>query len=143
MIARVVERNPSCRVVLVAYADWKRARAPAPEEVCASACDLPAGAFLLDTWEKDGRTLLNWLEVDEVDRLCQRCYAANVPVALAGSLGEAEIRTLLPARPNWFAVRGAACAGRDRSATVEEGRVRDLVTLVGGPDRPSQRSGWA
>jgi hypothetical protein len=39
-------------------------------------------------------------------------------------------RTLLPLRPNWFAVRGAVCQGRQRGATIDEGKVRQLVTLL-------------
>src|SRR2546429_246491 len=77
-----------------AYADWQRAGAPAPAEVCAFACDQHWGAFLLDTWGKDGTTLLDWLPAAEVAVLCQRCRRAGVPVALAGSLGAPQIRAL-------------------------------------------------
>ena len=30
----------------------------------------------------------------------------------------------------WFAVRGAACPGRQRNATIDAGRVRQLVELL-------------
>src|SRR5581483_9289165 len=52
---------PGCRPVAVAYADWRRAGAPAPTEVCAFAGAHHWGAFLIDTWRKDGTTLLDWL----------------------------------------------------------------------------------
>jgi hypothetical protein len=39
-------------------------------------------------------------------------------------------RKLLPLRPDWFAVRGAVCQGRQRGATIDEGKVRHLVTLL-------------
>jgi uncharacterized protein (UPF0264 family) len=51
-------------------------------------------------------------------------------VALAGSLGAEEIRQLLPARPDWFAVRGAVCEGSDRQQRVSCDRVRGLVRLL-------------
>jgi uncharacterized protein (UPF0264 family) len=119
----------SCRPVAVAYADWRRAKAPAPDQICAFASRRPGGAFLIDTWEKDGSTLLDWLPEAEASRLCRALRAAGVAVALAGSLGSAEIERLLPARPDWFAVRGAVCAG-GRQAVLDEGKVRRLARLL-------------
>jgi (5-formylfuran-3-yl)methyl phosphate synthase len=124
------ERQPSCRAVAVAYADWRRARAPKPEEVCSFAIENPVGAFLIDTWQKDGSTLLDWLPFIEIEHLCERCRTASVPVALAGSLGLDEIRMLLPMRPNWFAVRGAVCQDRQRGAVIDETKVRQLVEAI-------------
>src|SRR5689334_6343190 len=36
-ISQARQINPSCEAVVVAYADWRRASAPPPEEVCAFA----------------------------------------------------------------------------------------------------------
>jgi (5-formylfuran-3-yl)methyl phosphate synthase len=136
---RLTEHSPSCRAVAVAYADWRRARAPAPEEVCSFAIAHPVGAFLLDTWGKDGSTLLDWLSVRDIEQLRARCRVAGVPMALAGSLGAEEIRKLLPLHPDWFAVRGAVCQGRQRGATIDEGKVRQLVALLSKPGRIQAR----
>ncbi len=124
------ERLPSCRAVAVSYADWQWAHAPTPEEVCSFAVENPAGAFLLDTWQKDGSTLLDWLPGEQIARLTERCRTAGVPVALAGSLGLAEIRTLLPLQPDWFAVRGSVCRDRQRGAVIDENKVRELVEAI-------------
>lgn len=121
---------PNCRIVAVAYADWRQAHAPPPEEVCSFAIENSMGAFLLDTWRKDGSTLLDGLSLEEIERLHERCRSGEVPIALAGSLGVPEIETLLPLRPDWFAVRGAVCQGRQRGAAIEEGKVRQLAALV-------------
>lgn len=128
---RFREQLPRCRPVAVAYADWRRAAAPSPDEVCSFAIESSAGAFLIDTWQKDGSTLLNWLSLHEIERLQERSRTARVPLALAGSLGPAEIRALLPLRPDWIAVRGAVCQGWRRESVVEESRVRRLAELVG------------
>jgi uncharacterized protein (UPF0264 family) len=125
-----MQRLTTCRAVAVGYADARRAHAPTPDEVCSFAIENAAGAFLLDTWRKDGSTLLDWLPQEEIARLRQRCRAAAVPMALAGSLGIREIETLLPLRPEWFAVRGAVCQGRQRGAAMDEGKVRQLAALL-------------
>jgi uncharacterized protein (UPF0264 family) len=127
---RLTEVNPQCRAVAVAYADWKRAQAPPPDEVLTLAAQLRLGAFLIDTWQKDSSTLLDWMSPEEIARLTERCRTASVPFALAGSLGLAEIRTLLPLQPDWFAVRGAVCRGRQRGSAIDEDKVRELVEAI-------------
>jgi uncharacterized protein (UPF0264 family) len=131
-----------CRPVAVAYADWRRARAPSPAEVCAFACSRHWGAFLADTWEKDGTTLLDWLGVGELGRLCGDCRGAGVKVALAGSLGEREAGVLAPLRPDWLAVRGAVCRG-GRAGAVDGDAVRRLAEAVrrAAPPVPGGRGG--
>jgi uncharacterized protein (UPF0264 family) len=130
-VQQLVEFNSECQAVAVAYADWERAQAPPPNEVLTLAVQLRMGAFLIDTWEKDASTLLDWLSFAEVESLHKRCRDGGVPIALAGSLGVTEIETLLPLRPDWFAVRGAVCQGRRRQAAIDEGKVRQLAALLG------------
>ncbi len=127
---RKAHRSGSCRPVAVAYADWSRAGAPAPAEVCDFAIAHSWGAFLLDTCRKDGSTLLDWLSLAELADLRTRCQQAGVPVALAGSLGETEIRDLLVLQPEWFAVRGAACRSGRRTDSIDASRVLSLADLL-------------
>ena len=127
---QLAELNPGCRAVAVAYADWQLAAVAGAEEVCAFAVEHRTGAFLIDTWGKDGSTLLDWLSPREIAGFAECCRVAGVPIALAGSLGLAEIRILAPVAPDWFAVRGAVCQGRRRGSTLDEGKVRGLVDLL-------------
>ena len=124
--------QPNCRVVAVAYADWRRAKSPTPEEVCAFAVEYAVGAFLIDTGQKDGSTMLDWLSLLEIESLREQCRVAGVPIAMAGSLGPDEMRRLLPLRPDWFAVRGAVCQGRQRESAIDEDAVRQLTALLSG-----------
>ena len=141
-------RTPKAQAVLVAYADAERAAAPSVEEIldfaCRRAWPVRDHVLLLDTFDKRSAqdrvarrpTLLDWLSVKHIVELCERCRAAGVRVALAGSLGMEEIRKLLSARPDWFAVRGAACAGHDRQQQVSAERVRSLVDLLSSATGP-------
>jgi uncharacterized protein (UPF0264 family) len=122
----VRETWPGCGLVTVAYADSKRAEAPTAAEVCSLACGGRWGPFLLDTWCKDGSTLLDHLPWAEIAALLERCRASGIPVALAGSIGQVEMQALLHLRPDWFAVRGAVCRG-GRLGSVDAGLVRQLV----------------
>jgi uncharacterized protein (UPF0264 family) len=116
--------------VAVAYADWQRAGAPHPIDVRAFAEDHRWPAFLIDTWSKDGSTLLDWLSLADIASLCHLCRQADVKVALAGSLGADEVARLMPAAPTWFAVRGAVCRARRREDEIDAEAVRQLAALI-------------
>ncbi len=134
------------QVVLVAYADWECAQAPSVDDVFALAQEHPGSVMLVDTHCKDANnvirkerpTLLDWLPCEWIVDLCGRCRDARVKIALAGSLGVSEIRALLPARPNWFAVRGAVCADGDRRGSVQVEKVRQLVALLREGEAPAE-----
>jgi uncharacterized protein (UPF0264 family) len=129
------------QVVPVAYADWEDAGSPPVREVCAFVRRW-GSVLLLDTFAKSaGRTLLDCLAVREVIHLCRWCRAADVRVALAGSLRAAHIEQLLPAAPDWFGVRGAACAEGRRDAPLSTAKVLDLVELLAASVRtPAHRN---
>lgn len=133
-----LRQRTASQVVFVAYADWQCAQAPPLDDIAALACGKPGNVLLLDTHckdvvtlKKDCRpTLLDWLSVPDIVKLCENCRAAGVQIALAGSLGSREIGQLRHAEPNWFAVRGAACAGHAREGMIQEQLVRSLVQLL-------------
>jgi uncharacterized protein (UPF0264 family) len=118
--------------VAVAYADCQLANAPHPDDVLSFACEQRWTSFLLDTYTKDGRTLLDCMTLREIVALCRRCRSHGVRVALAGSLRADEIRLLIPVEPHWFAVRSAACLDGRRDQPICQERVRALVRVARG-----------
>jgi uncharacterized protein (UPF0264 family) len=130
LLAAHQSSNPGCRCVLVAYADWLRADAPQPETVGKLAVRLGADGLLLDSFCKDGRTLLDWLTVEEIEQLCCGCRRNGLKIALAGSLGRKEIVRLRTFKPDWFAVRGAACRDGSREGPIAAENVRRLIELL-------------
>jgi uncharacterized protein (UPF0264 family) len=139
LVAKAQSLPITCRPVMAAYADWRRSESPTVEEACAFACERPMGAFLIDTWRKDGTTLLDHLRSKEIEQLVHRCRDARVPIALAGSLGAPQIRELWHLAPDWFAVRAAACRDGERGAAIDVARVRQLVDLM-RPKQPATSS---
>jgi uncharacterized protein (UPF0264 family) len=126
-LRRRVEENSSCRLVVTAYADWRRAAAPSTDEVVSFALVERAAALLIDTWGKDGSTLLEWTRLGDLLNICNHFRQAGIPIALSGALGRWQIRELRQAQPTWFAVRGNACSGNFRHGQIERDRVQQLV----------------
>lgn len=111
-------------MVLTAYADYERARAIPPEEVARFARRYRFAAFLLDTHTKDGRSLLDFLSPAQIAGLIQPLQSAGVTVALGGGLRLEHLKMLRGVCPDYFAVRGSACAGSKRTAAIDPVRVR-------------------
>jgi len=122
----VTRRNvpAGIEVVAVAYADWEKAESVPPAEVAKFAKRFRFKAFLLDTFQKDTRTLLDHMKVPEVAELVTSLKRGSVKVALGGSLKIEQLKDLKPLAPDWFAVRGAVCVGGKRDAGLDAVRVK-------------------
>ena len=121
-VRRQVRRGPE--VVAVAYADWQRAKSVPPDEVAKFAKRFRFKAFLLDTYVKDSKNLLNFLDVDEITELVTTLQASGVPVAIGGSLKFENLKALKAVKPTWYAVRGAVCMAGLRDGEIDPLRVR-------------------
>jgi uncharacterized protein (UPF0264 family) len=117
------------RLVPVAYADHLTADSPPPAEVVAFSARTRLSPVLIDTFRKDGTSLLDVLGLPQIVTLVRACHDSGLRVALAGSLTAEAIQRLSDAPPDWFAVRSAACDG-GRGGIVSERRVRELATLI-------------
>lgn len=115
--------------VAVAYADWQAALAPAPEAVIRRGADFGCRAVLVDTWKKDGRSLVDHWTNGELRDFVAAARAANLMVVLAGSLTVEAIAHVADLEPDYIAVRGAVCAG-SREGRIDPRRLDELVRLV-------------
>ena len=123
--------NSSCGVVAVAYADAARVGAPSISDVLMWAVEKKAAGLLIDTAVKDGRGLFDW--TDAMTLAATMVIARNswMFVALAGSLSGESLSTAAALKPDIVAVRGAACAGRDRQSTVDADAIAACFQRVG------------
>lgn len=107
-------------LVAVAYADWRSAGAPPPKAVLDVATELAVPIMLIDTFDKHAGGLWSHFEDNELASLLRRARNRDVQVALAGSLGLADVARAQDLKPQWIAVRGAACRGSRTSAVCVE-----------------------
>lgn len=126
------------RPVAVAYADWKVAAAPDPEEVLNAAVEAGCPALLVDTWLKNGDTLFNCWEAVSLREFVQNVQRKSMWIVLAGSLDGEDIVRAAMIGPDLVAVRGAACnGGRDRAICGD--RVRELKRILGSCELEAER----
>ncbi len=117
--------------VAVAYADWIDALAPPPDHVLDLAIEQGAAALLLDTHGKRRGTILAHLSLAAVQAFIETAARHGILSVIAGSLGMPELRAILPLRPDYVAVRGAACNG-ERTGELDAVRVGALCEFVHG-----------
>jgi uncharacterized protein (UPF0264 family) len=115
--------------VAVAYADWQSAGAPDPHRVLALGAALGCRVLLVDTFSKSRGTLVDHVKLKELEELIGEAHDRGCQSALAGSLGIEQIAPLASLRPDYIAVRGAACAG-GRTSIVDVQRVRRLAAEI-------------
>jgi uncharacterized protein (UPF0264 family) len=118
------------RVILVAYADHEAAGAPSPDEVVRIADLTCAAGILLDTYRKDGRSLLDHIDDGALRAWTARAAGRGRLVALAGSLHPDALHRLDELAADIIGVRTAACTG-GRTGAVAAARVVALKARLG------------
>lgn len=100
----------------VIYADWARCSAPTPPDVLAWAGDTQCPYLLIDTYHKDGRRLLDYFSLEELNSIVSQANDFGTEVVLAGSLTTGDVQTLREVPCAAVAVRGAVCSGSRRGS---------------------------
>src|SRR5712691_9109785 len=123
-------------VVLVAYADWRRAESLAPRALVDVAAAAGVAGVLLDTAIKDA-VLFALLHPAAVEEWVGAAHAAGLFAALAGSLRGGDFSAARELGADIVGVRGAACVG-GRTGRVSRARVAALRALAdaASPPRP-------
>lgn len=106
--------------VAVAYADSDQAASPTVSDILEAAITANCAGLLVDTWKKDGRSLLDHVSIRELTRIANRCRRSGLFLALAGRLNPTQLTDLAQSdvSVDVIAIRSAACRGQDRTAEV-------------------------
>ncbi|HEX3600534.1 MAG TPA: (5-formylfuran-3-yl)methyl phosphate synthase [Lacipirellulaceae bacterium] len=122
-------RSTPPQPVAVVYADWRAARAPDPSNVLKAGVDVGCPALLVDTWDKSSGALFNHWQPKDLRRFIEEVRKHKLIVVLAGSLTGKNLQLAASLKPDFVAVRGAACDGGRRGAVTEE-RVQKLKATL-------------
>lgn len=85
---------------------------------------------MLDTAGKDGKRLINHLDIAALQRFVDLAHGAGLIAGLAGSLEAPDIARLLPLGPDLLGFRGALCSGKDRATKIDATQVRMIRDLI-------------
>ena len=116
-------------LVVVAYADCRRAVSPEPSSLLEYAIDQGFSHFLVDTFDKTAGGLSEFFEWGERGDLCERARRGGRCFVAAGSLGAEQLGAAAAAGVDVIAVRGAATAGV-RTAAIDRQAVSGLTAGI-------------
>lgn len=103
--------SPDIELVAVAYADHRAASCPAPDEVFGLAAKIGLKTWLVDTFEKDGKSTLDHLSGTELLSISAFAKQYGAKWVLAGSMRIEMLEGIRLAKicPDLFGVRGDVC----------------------------------
>lgn len=127
LINRIEDTNQTAyHWIAVAYADWEQADAISPQDVLTAAIESESAGLLIDTYFKQGRNLLDHLQLDELSALIEQAQSHGLKIALAGSLQQRDLAILSSISPDIIGIRSAACRGHLRTDCIQEQAIRDF-----------------
>jgi uncharacterized protein (UPF0264 family) len=128
--ARAVEcLSPQTKPVAVHYADRFKARSPDPGMLLSACREHGVAVLLVDTFDKSAGTLLDVCSLHELHRLVAAARDRGMMIVLGGSLSIEMLPCVLPLKPDYIAVRGAACRA-GRTGAIDPARVRHLLAAL-------------
>ncbi len=110
--------------VAVAYADHENADAPTVENVLHAAIETNCGILLIDTYAKNGTSLLDHLTLKQLLAIRRATSQHGLKLALAGRVTLSNLNMLLSIQADIIAVRGAVCENGDRTSSIRRELVR-------------------
>jgi (5-formylfuran-3-yl)methyl phosphate synthase len=123
--------DPSVKVVVAGFADAKRVKSIdpllIPKIAKAAECDFA----MVDTAVKDGKTLFNFLNPEQLKAFVNETHSYGIKAALAGSLQKEHLPILCGFGVDIAGLRGAACTNQDRvDGRITQQRVQGLVQII-------------
>ena len=110
-----VEYDAPMNIVAAGYADAHRVGAVGPMEIPKVAKDAGCDLAMLDTAVKDGHTLFDYLDIDQLQEFVDEAHSYGLLTALAGSVKKEQLKPLHDIGCDVVGIRGAACVGGDRN----------------------------
>ncbi len=119
------------KIVLAGYADHAEIGSIHPLELPGIAISSGARGVMIDTFEKNGKTIFDHMETEEIREFIQGARAKRLIVALAGQIGINDIPLLKELEPDVIGVRGAVCSGNDRRrGRIEREKVKEFRKIL-------------
>ncbi|MBV1767661.1 MAG: hypothetical protein KUA29_05095, partial [Methanobacterium sp.] len=95
------------------------------------AADSGADLAMVDTAVKDGKTLLDFMDMNQLNKFVSEIHDYGLKSALAGSVKKEQLKPLYDIGCDVVGIRGAACTGGDRnSGKIHRSAVRELKEMI-------------
>jgi len=102
-------------------------------EIPKVAAEAGADLAMVDTAVKDGKTLFDFMDMDDLQKFVNEIHDYGLKSALAGSVKKDQLKLLYDINCDVVGVRGAACLGGDRNTgKIHRSAVAELKDMISG-----------
>lgn len=131
VVKTVKDESPETIVVAAGYADAERVGAVSPWDIPKVARDSGSDLAMLDTAVKDGKTLFDFMSMEDLEKWVAEAKEYDLNTALAGSVKKEQIKPLYDLNCDVVGIRGAACVDGDRNTGhIDRSAVKELKDLI-------------
>ena len=127
VVKAVKNYDKNKKVVVAGYADRSRLNtSPGYLEIPDIASKSGADIAMLDTCIKDGKSLFDFLNVDELIQFKNKAKEYRLDVALAGNLMKKDLQKIKMIEPDIIGVRSVVCDKYDRNNAIKAELIEEL-----------------
>lgn len=125
VVRSVKDYDPTKKVVISGYSDYKRINSIPVSELPAVCAESGADVVMMDTGIKDGRSTFEFMSIEELSRFVTEAHDLGLETAIAGTIKFEDIEPLNMISPDIIGVRGCVCGG-DRNSAIRQELVEAL-----------------
>jgi len=118
------------KLIAAAYGDYKETGSFNPFLLNDLAFNTELDGIMIDTIDKSGKNLFDFLNPGELKDFCLQAKKAEVFSALAGSLRFDHLDLLKEINPDIIGFRGAVCKNNDRSSKINADLINKLYQKI-------------
>jgi uncharacterized protein (UPF0264 family) len=122
--------NKNAVVVAAGYADYKRFGGVPYKDLVNAAKDSGSDVVMVDTAIKDGKNLLDAMNLDQIKEFIDLSHDAGMYVALAGSIKKEHLEDLARLNPDIVGIRGEVCDNEDRKSGISLEKVKEFMACA-------------
>lgn len=112
-------------LIVVLFADYEY-----PHDLISQLCQSGIKGLMLDTSNKDGRTLADYYSDVQLQQFCKQVAAAELMLGLAGSLQQTDVEGLQKYKPDYLGFRGGVCFSSDRNAALDPIKISQISKIM-------------
>ncbi len=115
VVKTIKEYRNEILVVAAGYADQDRMdTSPRYMEIPTIASKSGSDVAMLDTFIKDGKSLFDFLDDDQLSMFLEKAKQLHLLTALAGNLRKSDLKRIKHLSPDIIGIRSAVCENQDR-----------------------------
>lgn len=116
-------------IIAAGYADFERTGTLNPDCLPHVAASAGIQGILLDTYIKDGKSLFDFLDLQQLRLMAEQTHTYGMTFGLAGALNEKDLEPVYAIGADIVGLRTAVCLNKERNGPLRMEHIRRLLQI--------------